>query len=122
MPDQTATPPARPGRLTAVADGDRVLVLHDLRHTEVAWPSYDVAAADEETNTGSLRAPINGRVAKVFVEEGSSVDKGQRIAVIEAMKMEHLLLAPRAGIIARLSANEGQQVTEGTVLATLVEE
>ncbi len=122
LPGETLNPPAQLGRLTAVADGDRMLVLHQMRQTEVAWPAYDAVAADEESSTGSLRAPINGRVAKVFVEEGESIDKGQRIAVIEAMKMEHVLVAPRAGIIAKLSASEGQQVAEGAVLATLVEE
>ncbi|MFO7298502.1 MAG: biotin/lipoyl-containing protein [Pseudomonadota bacterium] len=44
------------------------------------------------------------------------------MAVIEAMKMEHVLVAPIRGKIAKLTASEGQQVTEGTVLATLVEE
>ena len=122
LPGGNANPPTRPGRLTAVDDGDRVFVLHNLRHTEVAWPVYDAAAGEEDASTGSLRAPINGRVAEVFVEQGASVEKGQRIMVIEAMKMEHILAAPRAGTIARLSASAGQQVAEGTVLATLVEE
>ncbi len=106
----------------AIEDGQRVFVLHNLRQTEVAWPVYDVSAADESDGTGNVRAPINGRVVKVFVEEGTLLDKGQRIAVIEAMKMEHVLVAPIRGRIAKLTASEGQQVTEGTVLATLVEE
>ena len=106
----------------AIEDGQRVFVLHNLRQTEVAWPVYDVGAADESDGTGNVRAPINGRVVKVFVEEGTLLDKGQRIAVIEAMKMEHVLVAPIRGKIAKLTASEGQQVTEGTVLATLVEE
>ena len=109
------------GRLTAVEDGNRVFVLHNLLQTELSWPIYDSAAADEGDGGGNLRAPINGRVAKVFVEEGAAVDKGQRIVVIEAMKMEHVLVAPRAGTIGRLSAREGQQVTEGTVLAAILE-
>ena len=109
-------------RIKAVEDGQRVFVLHDLRQTEVAWPVYDGATADDGDGTGSVRAPINGRVAKVLVEEGASLQKGQRIAVIEAMKMEHVLVAPLDGVVAKLTTSEGQQVTEGTVLATLVEE
>lgn len=108
-------------RVTAVEDGDRVFVLHNLRQTELSWPIYDSAAADESDGGGQLRAPINGRVAKVFVEEGAVVDKGQRIVVIEAMKMEHVLVAPRAGTVGRLTAREGQQITEGTVLAAILE-
>lgn len=108
-------------RVTTVDDGDRVFVLHNLRQTEVCWPTYDAAAADETDGEGQLRAPINGRVAKVFVEEGAVVDKGQRIVVIEAMKMEHVLVAPRGGTVGRLTAREGQQVTEGTVLAAILD-
>lgn len=107
--------------MVLIEDGNRVFVLHDMQQTEIAWPVFSGAAGDEGDGSGSVRAPINGRVAKVFVEEGASVDKGQRIAVIEAMKMEHVLVAPRAGTVARLGAREGQQVNEGTVLATLVE-
>ncbi len=54
--------------------------------------------------------------------EGEAVEKGQRVAVIEAMKMEHVLAAPRAGTIVHLAAREGQQVAEGAVLAALGEE
>jgi 3-methylcrotonyl-CoA carboxylase alpha subunit len=119
MPGQAAVAPQ--GRLATVADGDRVFVLHDLRHTEVSWPVHDALAAEEHSNGGTLRAPINGRIVKVFVEEGATVDKGQRIVVIEAMKMEHVLVAPRAGTVTKLSATEGQQVTEGAVLASVAE-
>ena len=44
-----------------------------------------------------LRAPITGRIAKLFVRRGDRVAKGERIAAVEAMKMEHVLLASRAG-------------------------
>jgi 3-methylcrotonyl-CoA carboxylase alpha subunit len=68
-----------------------------------------------------VRAPIIGRVAKVFVTEGGTVAKGDRVAVVEAMKMEHVLHAPRAGKIARLAAKEGDQVTQGALIAALAE-
>ncbi len=118
---EAAAPPAT-GPCTTLADDGRVYVLHDMRHTEIAWPVRDVSAADDDLGGASVRAPINGRVAKVFVSAGETVEKGQQIAVIEAMKMEHVLIAPRLGTIANVSAQEGQQVIEGTVLATLTEE
>ena len=114
-------PPAARHPKTFAAD-DRVYLLHDMLHTEIAWPVHDVSAANDGTAGASVRAPINGRVAKVFVSEGETVEKGQQVAVIEAMKMEHVLVAPRLGTIAKVSAQEGQQVTEGTVLATLTED
>ena len=53
---------------------------------------------DEGSNGSSIRAPIIGRVAKVFVTKGTAVAKGDRVAVVEAMKMEHVLHAPRDGV------------------------
>jgi biotin carboxyl carrier protein len=68
-----------------------------------------------------VRAPIIGRVAKVFVVQGDTVAKGDRIAVVEAMKMEHVLHAGRAGRIDKLAVKEGDQVTLGALIAALVE-
>ena len=53
--------------------------------------------------------------------QGDSVAKGDRIAVVEAMKMEHVLHAARAGRIAKLAVKEGQQVTQGALIAALAE-
>ena len=52
---------------------------------------------------------------------GDTVAKGDRIAVVEAMKMEHILHAPRAGRIARIAVKEGDQVTLGALIAALGE-
>ena len=54
-----------------------------------------------------------------YVKPGDSVAKGDRIAVVEAMKMEHVLHAVRAGRVAKLAVKEGQQVTLAALIATL---
>ena len=69
----------------------------------------------------AVRAPINGKVARVFVKEGDAVEKGDRLAVVEAMKMEHVLHAPRAGTISKVAATEGAQVNQGALLVSLAE-
>ncbi len=66
--------------------------------------------------------PIIGRVAKVFVRKGEAVAKGDRIAVVEAMKMEHVLHAPRDGVIETVAAKEGEQVALGALIAVLAQE
>jgi len=58
----------------------------------------------------------------VQVKAGDSVSKGQTLAVMEAMKMEMALTAPRDGVIETVNAAEGQQVNEGDVLVALAEE
>lgn len=106
---------------TVVADGV-AYVLHDMNHTTVSWPVYDVNNIDDGDSADTIRAPINGRVAKVFVEAGVSVSEGDSIAVVEAMKMEHVLVSPRAGVVEQVSAQEGAQVNQGAVIASLVAE
>jgi 3-methylcrotonyl-CoA carboxylase alpha subunit len=56
------------------------------------------------------------------VQPGEAVHKGQRLAVIEAMKMEHALTAPRDGTIAEVLAEPGTQVAENARLITLAED
>jgi len=67
-----------------------------------------------------VRAPMTGSVCAVHVAEGDTVNVGQIVLVLEAMKMEHSLTAPRAGTIATVQCVEGTQVSDGAVLITLV--
>jgi 3-methylcrotonyl-CoA carboxylase alpha subunit len=71
------------------------------------------AEAGEEEGDAAIRAPMNGRLVAVAVEEGETVEAGKRLAVVEAMKMEHALIAPRAGVVRDLTANVGDQVEMG---------
>ena len=56
---------------------------------------------------------MHGRVAALFVVEGDTVEAGQRLAVVEAMKMEHALTAPFAGVVRDLVSAVGEQVEMG---------
>jgi 3-methylcrotonyl-CoA carboxylase alpha subunit len=114
-------PPGAPRSLHVVADGRPIYVLCDMRQTVLDWPTFDAGAADETGDDSAVRAPIIGRVAKIFVGPGDKVAKGDRIAVVEAMKMEHVLHAPRAGRIDKLPVREGDQVTLGALIAALAE-
>ena len=71
------------------------------------------AEAGAGEGDGAIRAPMNGRLAAVAVEEGETVEAGQRLAVVEAMKMEHALIAPHAGVVRDLEASVGEQVEMG---------
>jgi 3-methylcrotonyl-CoA carboxylase alpha subunit len=55
---------------------------------------------------------MHGKVLAVLVEKGAQVAKGQRLAVIEAMKMEHALVAPVDGQVTEISVAAGSQVAE----------
>jgi 3-methylcrotonyl-CoA carboxylase alpha subunit len=111
--------PPPPRNLRVIGDSNPLYVLADMRQIQLRWPTYDAGAIAAEGDGSSIRAPIIGRVAKVFVRKGDHVAKGDRIAVVEAMKMEHVLHAPRDGRIDKLAVKEGQQVTEGALIAAL---
>jgi 3-methylcrotonyl-CoA carboxylase alpha subunit len=57
-----------------------------------------------------------GRVIALEVRQGDQVTKGQKLLTLEAMKMEHSMVAPFDGVVAELNVAAGEQVTEGTLL------
>ncbi|MET8653340.1 MULTISPECIES: acetyl/propionyl/methylcrotonyl-CoA carboxylase subunit alpha [Nocardia] len=67
----------------------------------------------------SVTAPMQGTVVKVAVEEGQSVEAGDLIVVLEAMKMENPVNAHKAGVVTGLSVEAGAAITQGTVLAEI---
>ena len=68
-----------------------------------------------------LTSPMQGTVVKVAVTQGQSVEKGDLVIVLEAMKMEQPLMAHRSGVISNLTALIGESVTSGTVLCDIIE-
>jgi 3-methylcrotonyl-CoA carboxylase alpha subunit/geranyl-CoA carboxylase alpha subunit len=75
-------------------------------------PSTGVSAQASQ----SLRAPFNGKLIALHVQEGQSVKQGDAMLVIESMKLEHILCAPCDAVVHSLSASVGQQVGPGQVL------
>ncbi|MEY3610580.1 MAG: Acetyl-/propionyl-coenzyme carboxylase alpha chain [Pseudomonadota bacterium] len=64
----------------------------------------------------SLRAPFNGKLIALHVQEDQQVQQGEAVLVIESMKLEHILCAPRDAVVRSISASVGQQVGPGQVL------
>ncbi|MGE5335184.1 MAG: biotin/lipoyl-containing protein [Nitrososphaerota archaeon] len=93
---------------------------------------YRVRLTDERTRTlaslaggahgsgdANIRAPMPGLVSNVLVAEGAEVQRGQAVAVLEAMKMENDLTTPRAGIVKSLRVTKGQAVNQGDLLVVV---
>jgi 3-methylcrotonyl-CoA carboxylase alpha subunit len=76
-------------------------------------------AGDGVAEGGRLTAPMPGKVVSFAVKAGDAVKKGQPLAVMEAMKMEHTIAAPIDGTVAELLFAPGDQVTEGAELLKL---
>ncbi|SHK69622.1 acetyl-CoA/propionyl-CoA carboxylase, biotin carboxylase, biotin carboxyl carrier protein [Pseudonocardia thermophila] len=76
----------------------------------------DVAAAAHAAHGGPVTSPMPGTVTIVDVTDGQRVTAGQRVAVVEAMKMEHALVAPVDGVVRDLRARAGATVARGATL------
>ncbi|HWH17597.1 MAG TPA: acetyl/propionyl/methylcrotonyl-CoA carboxylase subunit alpha [Allosphingosinicella sp.] len=103
----------------ATASGNNMLVFADGQAFAFAMPGTGGGAAGGAASDGALISPMPGRVIAVEVRQGDKVTKGQKLVILEAMKMEHSLAAPFDGIVAELNAAEGGQVSEGTLLARI---
>ncbi len=89
--------------------------------------SFDIIDPLERDSTATgdaavIEAPMPGLVKSVHAVAGQTVSEGDRLAVLEAMKMEHSLLAARDGVVAEVLVAEGDQVTAGAALVRLEEE
>ncbi len=110
---------------TVAVDGNQVHV--DVEGQSMAFaladpPSVETAAAHASGEAGglaTLTAPMPGRVISVRVMPNAAVAAREAIVIIEAMKMEHAVVAPIDGTVARINVEEGQQVQRGDLLAEI---
>ncbi|MEO8082112.1 MAG: biotin/lipoyl-containing protein, partial [Caldimonas sp.] len=113
--------PAGGDDVEAEADGRRVRAAC-ARAGDTGWwlaDGHELVVVDERLAAragaatgapGDLLAPMHGRVTQVLVVAGAAVEAGALLVVLEAMKMEHQIRAPRAGVVAALHARTGDQV------------
>jgi acetyl-CoA carboxylase biotin carboxylase subunit len=85
---------------------------------------YDPFAAAEAAGGASDRivSPMPGKIIQLHVKAGDAVKKGQPLAVLEAMKMEHTLSAPADAQVASVEVAQGDQVSDGAIVVRFVEE
>jgi 3-methylcrotonyl-CoA carboxylase alpha subunit len=79
----------------------------------------ELQGLDIDAASGSLAAPMPGRIVKLMVQPGAKVAKGDPLLILEAMKMEHTLAAPSDGTVAEIHCAAGEQVLEGVELIRL---
>jgi biotin carboxyl carrier protein len=107
---EVAVTRGRDGRYAVSAHGEQVAV-------EVVDPLTALleqgAAASGRRRTQQIRAYMPGRVVSVLVEEGATVEAGQSLAVLEAMKMQNEILAEHAGVVKKVLVAPGQSVDGG---------
>ncbi|HTD51527.1 MAG TPA: biotin/lipoyl-containing protein [Thermoanaerobaculia bacterium] len=116
------------GRLVAIEIEGRIVPVRSARVGNALriWCSGRVFEVQESSSlaarareTGNLVSPMPGRVRKVEVAAGDRVERGQVVMIVEAMKMEHAIRAPRKGIVAAVRFNQGDLVDAGVELVEI---
>jgi len=108
-------------RLTVYAQGEQLAVFGEHGSALVQEIDPIAHAGESGAEAGRLTAPMPGKLIAFHAKAGDAVKKGQPLAVMEAMKMEHTITAPRDGVVAELLFAVGDQVPEGGELLRLGE-
>jgi 3-methylcrotonyl-CoA carboxylase alpha subunit len=99
-----------------IASGERRQVFFEGRVWSLALVDRLHVGGEGEEVLGGLKAPMPGKVIALIATAGASVEKGAPLLVLEAMKMEHTIHAPRAGMLKGFHVAPGDQVSDGADL------
>ncbi len=102
----------------AVRQGDKVLVSY--RGQTYTIEKIRRTASSKAAGSGEMRAPMPGQIVDVIASEGATVQKGDKILVLEAMKTQQAFNAPFEGTVREIKVRRGDQVTDGQLLAVVV--
>lgn len=107
-------------RLTAaiVRVGTRITVIGPSQAVVLEHIDPLLSAGTAESADHAVTAPMPGKITALTVAVGESIEEGQALMVLEAMKMEHTIKAPAAAVVASLPFDVGDQVTDGATLVT----
>jgi biotin carboxyl carrier protein len=94
--------------------GDVWWVFHDGNTSKVSV--VERGAVNTFDQMGGLTSPMPGKILTVMTSVGESVDEGQTLLILEAMKMENRICSPVDGVVSAIHFSEGDQVEQGTVL------
>ena len=110
------TPPATPGGPFAASLGSSEFAV---RLTDPKRLRGSASTDHDAHGTAEIRSAMPGKVVRVLVEPGAEVEKGSGVIVVEAMKMQNELKAPKVGFVKEIRVGEGETVNAGDVLVVI---
>ena len=122
LPDGTASELGTLRTVDAEVDGRRYQVrlwLPDLGAGAAPTSRRRGSSAGASAGSGTVVAPMQGTIAQVRVAVGDTVEVGEVICVLEAMKMENPIVAPVAGVVTELAVTAGDGLGPGDVIAVI---
>ena len=118
------------GRIMVHTTDGRSRIAHSAKVGDVWWVHIDghifciektEAGSADGDSEGGMTAPMPGKILEVKVADGQTVDAGELLLVMEAMKMEHRIVAPTDGVVTKVNFSTGDQVQQGDVLVEMGE-
>jgi acetyl/propionyl-CoA carboxylase alpha subunit len=118
------------GRIMVHTPDGRSRIAHSAKVGDVWWVHLDghtfciektEAGSADGDSEGSMTAPMPGKILEVKVADGQTVEAGELLLVMEAMKMEHRIVAPTDGVVTKVNFSMGDQVQQGDVLVEMGE-
>ena len=101
------------------SDANRIFLSHNGRGFKLEDQLAAQSGGGASSGGGDVLAPMHGLILEIFVETGQKVEKGTRLAVLEAMKMQHDIVALEAGEVAQVQCEKGKQAASGDLLFKL---
>ena len=96
------------------------LVVHGAKYRTLLTKKYENRKKWEKANENQVKSFIPGTIGKIFVKKGDNVKRGQRLLILEAMKMMNDITAPADGIIEKIYIKEGDRIPKGIVMLELI--
>ncbi len=95
----------------------------DLRRFEVRSEAPEIKVEEkpkvEKAGGNEIKAEMSGTIVRILVKEGDSVEKGQPVLILEAMKMENEIISPVSGVVSEIRVKEGDKVNAGQTLVVV---
>jgi 3-methylcrotonyl-CoA carboxylase alpha subunit len=106
-------------QVSAIIHGSTLTLFTNDNQLNISLPEADYSSDDHGSSAGGILAPMNGTLVSMLVKAGDTVQKGDSIAIVEAMKMEHALKAPFDARVVECFFAAGERVDGGAILLEL---
>jgi biotin carboxyl carrier protein len=91
----------------------------EIKLTDPKRMRHSASASESEGGAAEIKTAMPGKVVRVLVEQGAEIKQGDGVLIVEAMKMQNEMKAPKDGIIKEIRATEGETVSAGDILAVI---
>jgi biotin carboxyl carrier protein len=91
----------------------------EIKLTDPKRMRHSVSAGENEGGAAEIKTAMPGKVVRVLVEQGAEIKQGDGVLIVEAMKMQNEMKAPKDGIVKEIRAAEGETVSAGDILAII---